>query len=197
MRRRSRTDPHSPAPARAEPAATPNEAPTRAARLGALIPDRALDPGEIVILMRKPSPWAILLDAWQGIAVIVALVAVLFLLRARGFIEPTSRELLVLGIGLAAVRLFWQLLDWTGRNYVLTDRRVLRVSGVARLDVCEIPLAKIRHAAVGQRAVERVLGIGTLAFRTCDHQRLQGHWARLARPHEVQQYVHQAIRRYH
>ncbi len=89
----------------------------------AMLPPQLLQPGEIIILLLKPSPWFIVLSCLGFlVGVVLAAAAMLMLIRA-GLVNFTNRhDVIVAAVGIAGIRLFWQLLDWLSRVYVLTDQ---------------------------------------------------------------------------
>ena len=104
--------------------------------------------------------------------------------------------MLLVASTLLTLRLFWEFLDWMGRVYVLTDRRVVRVQGVAKVQILEVPLKKIDHTSLTFSNRERVAGLGTLVFHLFDHAYDELHWRMVAKPGEVHQIVMKAIERY-
>ena len=47
------------------------------------------------------------------------------------------------GIFVLAGRVMWAVLQWMSRMYILTDLRVIRLSGVFHVDIYDCPLRKI------------------------------------------------------
>lgn len=173
------------------------EAEEMPAPAAAMLPADLLQPGEIIILLLKPSPWFILLGPLKtliGLALATMGLAVLaFYVPPLGI---TQRESLLLGGAMMGLRLFWQFLEWLSRVYVLTDQRVIRVMGVMRISIFEAPLQQIQHTSLLFSVRERVLGLGTLAFATAGTGGYEAFWVMLDRPLEVHQKVVQTLRRY-
>lgn len=163
----------------------------------ALLPSELIQPGEIIILLIKPSPLFILLDSLRGLfalAVIFGLALALTNVTALGL---GRRDLIVLCLALASMRLFWQFLEWLGRIYVLTDRRVIRVRGVLRVQVFEAQLKHIQHTTTYFSLRERLFGLGTIGFATASAAgSAEAFWRMIARPLDVHQIVIQAMNRY-
>ncbi|MGA2266557.1 MAG: PH domain-containing protein [Phycisphaerae bacterium] len=173
---------------------TPSAEPTTVVAPGlTVVPARLLDGGEVVILAVKPSGWFCLL-----VSLPVLLVAVVFVAVAA-FAGPTlpgpgGRGAIVLFCAvISTARLGAAWLQWMARLYVLTNRRVLRVSGVIRQEVYHCPLRHIAAAAVSASAAERVLGVGSLSFESSVPAAREVHWAHVSNPVEVQQVVNEAI----
>lgn len=181
--------------ARAEAPPVENQ-PTVDPRAAALIPAELLEPGETIILLLKPSPWFIVLGPLRML-VCLAVATVLGLALARqGWLPIRSIDVLLLGIGLSGLRLFWQFLEWLSRIYVLTDRRVVRVYGVVRVNVFECSLKRIQHTQMSFSLRERVVGLGSIHFATAGTAALEASWQMLANPLEVHQIIIRTLNRY-
>lgn len=185
---------------------TTQRLPSEAAEPSDLIRDRAitmlpaelLQPDEAIILLIKPSPWMILLASLRALTTLgVALAIALSLRDASPSLMPASRADLIFGaVGAGGIRLFWQFLDWMGRVYVLTDRRVIRVMGVVRIVVFEAPLKKIQHTQLTFTLRERLFALGSVAFATAGTAGIEAQWLMVANPLEVHQAVIKALSRY-
>lgn len=166
------------------------------ARVAGLLPADLLQPGEIIILLLKPSPWYILLAPLATITAMVILVLLTAQLNNWMSIGISQRDLFLLGVALVGVRLFWQFLEWLSRIYVLTDRRVIRVKGVLRVQVFETPLKTIQHTYALFSLRERLFGLGTMAFATAGTAFIEATWEMVARPLQVHKQIVQTLERY-
>ena len=182
-----------------EPAATEGNAGNldlAQVRAAALLPEQLIQPGEIIILLLKPSPWYILLASLRALAIIAVAVILGLVLDGYGLLPISPRDLLVLAVGVAGVRLFWQFLQWLSRVYVLTDQRMIRVKGVVRVQVFECPLKQIQHTEAHYSLRERLFGLGTIGFATAGTALPEAHWVMIANPLHVHQSVVWALNRY-
>lgn len=183
--------------ARAENAGVAEEAMPQAV---ALLPAELLQSGEIIILLLKPSPWFIILGCLKTLFVVGVLLALALGLSnaapAALAVLPQRADMVLLAVLAGGVRLFWQFLEWLGRLYVLTDRRVIRIRGVIGVQVFEAPLKHIQHTTLLFSLRERLFGLGTLGFATSGTGLIEAHWTMVARPMEVHQTVVQALERY-
>jgi tyrosyl-tRNA synthetase len=59
----------------------------------------------------------------------------------------------------AAVRVIVGALEWLGRVYVLTDRRVMRLKGVIRIDLFECQLSRIQQVVLTMPLLEGLDGV--------------------------------------
>ncbi len=167
------------------------------ARAGALLPPQLLQPGEMIILLIKPSPLYVVLGAVRSLVVIVlATVAGYLLVQAVPRLGVTQAAAVALGIAAGAVRLGWQFLEWLSRVYVLSDLRVISVGGVLRVRIFEAPLHHIQHTDLILSLRERLFGLGTLLFSTAGTSLSEGAWVMVEKPLDVHAKVVQTIRRY-
>lgn len=158
-----------------------------------------LEPGELLILAIKPSPWFILIESLPSLAMLTLFVIVAVALATHGYfgLAGYQRDLVFAGVGLGGMRLFYQLLDWLARTYVLTDRRVVTMSGLITPTVTETELKDILSADLCATFRERLAGLGTILFRANDNVNLMhSAWRSLARPNDVHEIVNQTIKRY-
>ncbi|MCX5659861.1 MAG: PH domain-containing protein [Planctomycetota bacterium] len=195
-----------PGPAPGTGPMSPERLSAEAAEPGVLVRDRALamlpaeliQPDEAIILVIKPSPWMILLDALRAVTTIaITLAACLAIRDASPSILTVGRsDLILAAVGTGGIRLFWQFLDWMGRVYVLTDRRVIRVKGVFRIVVFEAPLKRIQHTTLTFSLRERLFGLGTIHFATAGTAGIDAEWRMIAEPLETHQTLLKAMNRY-
>ena len=128
-----------------------------------IIAPTLLGPGEVVIFELKPSLWYV---AFVSLPIAGAGL-VLFLLSRVVLDLPESLRYwgTIFGSWIVGLRIAIALLQWLGRTYVLTDRRILTQSGVVNVAVETLGLEDIESPFVAQAAAQRLLGIGTLFFR--------------------------------
>ncbi len=166
-------------------------------RLITMLPADLLQGGELVVLLQKPSPWYILLESLRFLALLSIVLIPLVWFHRQGYnIGVSARDLLLLGGGLAGGRVFWQFLEWLSRVYILTDRRVIRVKGVLRVQVFEAPLQNIQHTNSTFSLRERLLGLGSIHIATAGTDGIEASWVMLANPLEVHRILVQTLNRY-
>ena len=164
--------------------------------VAAALPPELLQNGEIVVLLLKPSGWYILLGPLASLVAIVVVTLLLMQIDIRLDLGIRQRDLAFLGTAAIAARLSWQVLDWLSRVYVLTDRRVIRVKGVLRVQVFECGLAKVQHTYTLFTLRERLFGLGTIGFATAGTATIEAAWIMVSCPLEVHQRVVQTLNRY-
>lgn len=166
-------------------------------RAGAAVPEGLLQDDEVVILMLRPSLLYVVLSSLGGLAAIGIVTLLLALVAVKvGWIPWSEGQAYGLGVAAAAARLLWQALDWSGRLYVLTDRRIIRRVGVLQVSVFEAPLRNIQHTSVFRLLRERIFGLGTIGFATAGSDIFDAFWVMLRNPFAVHRAVVDAIQRY-
>lgn len=184
---------HTLAPAEASDAA----ADAALARANAMLPAELLQPGEIIVLLIKPSPLYILLVPLRFVAIVLLCTLFALQLQNRGFDLGLNRqEIVILAMGVVGVRLFWQMLDWLSQVYVLTDQRIIRAMGVLNVQVFESPLQNIQQTDLILPLIQRIFWLGSIAFATAGTGGHEAFWIMVARPLEVHKKIVETLRRY-
>lgn len=166
-------------------------------RASAMLPAQLLQPGEIIILLIKPSPWYIVLAPLRFISVVLLCAALVVLFQRKGYsLGIDQHDLLVTTLGVLGVRLFWSMLDWLSHVYVLTDQRIIRVMGVLNVQVFECPLPKIQQTDLVLPLVQRLFWLGSIAFATAGTAAHEAYWLMLAKPLDVHAKIIETLRRY-
>jgi len=134
--------------------------------------DGLLSTGERIFHREKQHWWVFVWGAkWTIFAIIVAIV--LFALGnglaadgASGFVKTVtgwiSAGLLIVGIAF----LIWTTITYLSQEYVLTNRRVIQVSGVVNKRAVDSSLEKINDAVLTQSIFGRALDFGDLEILT-------------------------------
>ena len=166
-------------------------------RASAILPAQLLQPGELIILLIKPSPWFILLVPMRFIAIVLLCGLLAAQLQNRGFNLGLHRnDVIIATLAILGLRLFWQMLDWLSRVYVLTDQRIIRIKGVLNVQVFECPLQKIQQTDLLLPLTQRVFWLGTIGFATAGTAVHEAYWLMIAKPLEVHAKIVETLRRY-
>lgn len=64
----------------------------------------------------------------------------------------------------------WQLLDWHGEEFVITDKRVLLISGLLTRRVAIMPLGKVTDLTYERSVTGRILGYGVFVIESAGQQ---------------------------
>jgi hypothetical protein len=159
--------------------------------LATLLSSHILHDGELVLLILRPSPWFILLSSLRFIAAVL-IVAIAGSMWGPGFSDRVYVDIAAVAI---AARLMFAVLAWMGRLYVLTDLRIVRISGVFTVNVFDCPLRKIARTRLWFPIRERLLGVGSIEITPADECGRPTMWAAVSRPVEVHETVVAAINR--
>ena len=163
------------------------------ASLTKLLASHILRDGEIVLLTLRPSLWFVIHSCVQFLTV-----ALMLTLSVRFMNLPshaTTRSLTEFGVSAMSARLVWALLQWVSRLYVLTDLRVISMSGVFQLQICECPLRKVVRTRVTQTSPERFTATGSIEIIPQDETSPFVEWKTVAHTRQVHQQIVATINR--
>lgn len=159
--------------------------------LAQLLAGHVLQDGEVVLLILKPSLWFILFSTMRFAAgVLIAVIAAeLWLPRqaARWYVDA--------GLFLLFGRLLWSVLQWMGRLYVLTDLRILRLSGVFTVEIFDCTLRQVSQTRLVYSFRERLWRLGSIEVTPRDDATPPVLWQTVRHPVEVQEQIVAAIRK--
>jgi hypothetical protein len=176
----------------ASPAADGGDAVVVTTPLATLLARHVLRDGELVLLTVKPSIWFIPIVCMKFAAVVLILMISAQIFKEQLHYARTYHEI---GVVLLATRLAAATLQWIGRLYILTDMRVIEVSGVFNSGVHECPLRKVARTRLIQSFRERILFLGSVEIIPFDESYPVSVWQTIARPKEVQKAIISAVRR--
>jgi hypothetical protein len=168
-------------------------APTSMTSLVALLTRHILQDGEIVLLILKPSLWFIVLSMlrFAAVVLIVMLAGVVFDDQLRG----SARVYLETGMILLLARLTIAILQWYARLYILTDMRIVEISGVYTYHIFDCPLRKVARTRILYTVRERLFRTGTIEIIPSDEEYPIGMWQTVSRPVMVNDQIVAAINR--
>ena len=160
---------------------TPDELHDDAVRTRIISPSLLL-PAEIVILELKPSRWLAVSASLPVTAVALTLIALVCTIDP---LQSVRQPAVIISMWIIGLRLALALLQCLGRTYVLTDRRILMQSGVFNVVVEAMGLEAIETTFVAQAMAQRVVGIGTIFFRSASPGRESLAWEHVRNAKEV------------
>ncbi len=130
--------------------------------------DRLLADGERVVLRTRQHPIAPIVEGRVQFAIFFASIVILILLGNiqqgdfRNVLGYVALALLLLSL----VWLVWVFWGWYSQDYLVTNRRVLKVEGILRKRSADSSLEKINDAILEQGILGRMLGYGDLDILT-------------------------------
>ena len=134
--------------------------------------DRLLADGEQVALRGRQHVLATIIEGRLAWAILIASLVLVFLdvkLEA-GFIRDLFGWL---GLALLVIGLGWLTqiyVAWYAQDYLITNRRVMKVEGVLKKRSADSSLEKINDAVLEQSVLGRMLGYGDLDILTANEQ---------------------------
>jgi hypothetical protein len=134
--------------------------------------DRLLSDGERVALRGRQHFLATIIEGRVAWAIFVAalVLVVLDLQMEPGLARDAFGWL---GLGLLVIGLAWLTqiyLSWYAQDYVITNRRVMKVEGILKKRSADSSLEKINDAVLEQSVFGRILGYGDLDILTANEQ---------------------------
>lgn len=127
--------------------------------------DKYMSPGEATIIEVRRH-WAALL--WPGMHLLAALLIGSFL---GAWLGPASGSdpidtLAFVVVAAFLIRFGWKLFEWQIDRVVVTNRRIVEVSGLVTRRVASIPLAKVTDLTYQRTPLGRGLGYGELILES-------------------------------
>jgi hypothetical protein len=158
----------------------------------------ALEDGEIILLVARPS--VRLIPAYTAAPMLLLLTAAVVVWAAR-LVEFLSAEkvdgmLLVLGC-VAVLVVAVQVYRLRSRRYILTNRRVLRWTGLFHSTLRQCSLANLATVEVILFPPEHLTGLGSVCFQTREGFAPDLRWGNLARPDVIAAEIRKAMRHNH
>lgn len=97
---------------------------------------------------------------------VFAVVAILFFLLGQWIRFEPFGWLSLAGLVLALIWLVWRYIGWSFQDYIVTNRRVIKVEGILTKQSADSSLEKINDAVLRQGVLARLLGYGDLEILT-------------------------------
>lgn len=172
----------------AEPTSRRAEAPAQ------LVPVDLLQDGEVVILALKPSGWFVIIASLPIVASAALVAGLAYVVNL--YHPPTQLRLICSACAaVALLRTVIACWQWLGRTYVLTNRRIVCIRGLLRVQWSAAGLAGIRETLLTSAIAERLVGTGSI-FCLGDPEGLPlVTWHSVARPAEIHEIVLEAVNR--
>src|SRR5213593_2551821 len=118
-------------------------------------------PGETVLVLAHQHALVLLRPILLNLVSATILIGVSY---ASGLMWPLILDIVPLAY------LLWEILERNGREYVVTNRRVVKQEGVFSVSSFDAPLDKINNIFHEQSAFGRILGFGDVGLETASEQ---------------------------
>jgi uncharacterized membrane protein YdbT with pleckstrin-like domain len=105
--------------------------------------------------------WALLVDVLVAVFIVAAAVILAGLNDKLGFLM-----VLIVLVVFPVVHFVVRYLNWYNEQYLVTNRRVIRIRGVINKHVSDSSLEKVNDVVLEQSIVGRILGYGTVQIIT-------------------------------
>jgi hypothetical protein len=133
--------------------------------------DSLLARGEMVVLRGRQHWLATFVDGRRAWGLFVLAVAILIVGTwlpgdVQTWVGYVGYAVLIVSLGWLAVR-YW---DWLNQEYLVTNRRVIKVEGIINKRAADSSLEKINDAVLDQNLVGRILGYADLDILTAADQ---------------------------
>jgi hypothetical protein len=132
--------------------------------------DRLLADGERPILRARQHLLAPFIEGRTALAILLASAVLLALLSLSGMPDNTLRQILGYAtLILLLIAIAWLgviFIGWYSEDYLVTNRRVLKVDGILRKRSADSSLEKINDAILEQSVLGRILNYGDLEILT-------------------------------
>lgn len=154
--------------------------------------------GETVILAIKPSFWFVLIKRSAAFSTLAFLWLAMVLIEYAGWFDFNLTPIGLVLLTIAVAVLLVLAIDRATRLYLLTDKRILRVSGIVARTSVEIPLYKVTTVVLHRSLSERLTGTGSVLFTSAAAGSGGGDlvWFIVDRPVAVVRTVRETLSRY-
>ena len=135
--------------------------------------DTLLADGETIVLHTRQHPLAMIKDARTGLLLWMLAVALVLAVPFLNITRPVSDYIAYAAIACLIVGLIivlWHYLLWWTEEYIVTNRRLMKVNGVVNKRSGDSSLEKINDAILTQRFWGRVFNYGDLDILTASDQ---------------------------
>jgi len=129
--------------------------------------DRLLSEGEHIVLRTRQHWLALLLAARYPLLLFVGSLVLLFLSQyVSGTVHDIVGYAVIAGIVISLLWLLQVYLTWSSEDYLITNRRVLKVEGIINKRSADSSLEKINDAVLEQNLFGRMFNYGDLDILT-------------------------------
>ena len=165
-------------------------APPAATSIATLITRHIVRDGEIILLTIKPSLWTIFFATLPAVGL-----AVITMIGARLWAQHHVHIGVEIGMMLIAGRAAWAVLSWMGKLYLLTDMRIVRITGVFTPQIHDIPLRKVARTRLTASIRERLWRLGSIEIIPESDHWPWSVWQTIPHPCRIDETIRRAVAR--
>jgi uncharacterized membrane protein YdbT with pleckstrin-like domain len=118
-------------------------------------------PGETVVMLARQHPLVLFRPVLLNIIVLALLIGLSYVARNAWLLAFFAVPL---------IYFLWEFLVWRKREYILTDRRVVKQEGVLSISSFDAPLDKINNVFHQQTLMGRLFKYGEVGLETASEQ---------------------------
>ena len=136
--------------------------------------DTLLSDGEVVAMRTRQHWIAIVRRILYPIIIAIVVLALLFLISgigSDGFVGSFKSVVSWLSLGALVIAVAWSawvILGWSSEDYIVTNRRVIKVEGILNKHSADSSLEKINDAVLDQSVFGRMFDFGDLDILTAN-----------------------------
>ena len=136
--------------------------------------DSLLTQGEQIVLRTRQHWLALLSTSSQALALwligIVLIAVVIFFNIAPGVLRDLISVLIIVVFAIGLIIFLYRAWQWWAQDYVITNRRLLKVTGILNKRSADSSLEKINDAILSQSVWGRIFNFGNLEILTAADQ---------------------------
>lgn len=129
-----------------------------------------LAPGEVVVHRSHQHVLSLILDSRFGLlswgVAIVALIAMFTIASGAGVLNQIALTVFCAAVGIGFLLLAWHWWKWRTEEYLITNRRLMKVTGIINKRSADSSLEKINDAILEENLIGRILDYGDLDILT-------------------------------
>ena len=136
--------------------------------------DSLLTEGEVVVLRTRQHWLALIGRARAGVLLFIGGLVLLFLIAFFNVAPGTLRDILsgvaLIMLALGVIAFLYRFWIWWAQDYMITNRRLMKVTGVLNKRSADSSLEKINDAVLNQSVFGRMFNFGDLEILTAADQ---------------------------
>lgn len=172
-----------------------------------LLPPEILITGEYPLYEIRPVLWPFLIRP-SLVAVVGIIIMVIAPRLQLEFIHAIAVEipldpirLIILWFGVALLliglfRILGRILRWRNIVYTVTNRRLLRQTGIVGKSYVDCSLRRVQNVYVDVTILGRIFGFGTIRVAIAGAARIELYWKHVREPLKVHRELNEAIEQY-